>query len=94
MKAYRERECLDCHHKWTSPVVFSEFTQNLSGEATKCCPACNSRTIAAGSQFVPVVCPDCGEVKVSPPFIYDHGTPISGECPMCGDRLYFADNGG
>lgn len=35
-----------------------------------------------------VVCPDCGEVKVTAD-IRSHGDMVSGLCPECGDRLYF-----
>ncbi len=46
---------------------------------------------------VQVRCPDCGDVEVSPD-VYDYhpegplGTsvPVSGCCPKCGDRLFFA----
>ena len=34
------------------------------------------------------VCPDCGPVVVSVD-VYDSGKPLSGECPQCGERLYF-----
>lgn len=35
-----------------------------------------------------VGCPDCGFVEVMPD-IWSEGKPISGECAVCGDRLYF-----
>lgn len=44
----RSRECLDCGHKWTSPVTMSAATPNLSGEASAYCPACNSRAVMSG----------------------------------------------
>lgn len=37
---------------------------------------------------VPIRCPDCGYVEVVPD-TFDRGIPASGECPGCGDRLYF-----
>lgn len=39
----RKRECRDCGHKWTSPVVHSAHTPNISGEETVFCPKCESR---------------------------------------------------
>lgn len=39
MTKVRDREC-SCGHKWTAPVVMSEHTPNLSGEATARCPKC------------------------------------------------------
>lgn len=39
MTKVREREC-SCGHRWMAPVVLSEFTPNLSGEATARCPKC------------------------------------------------------
>lgn len=39
----RDRECLQCGHKWTAAVRYSAATTNLSGEATCYCPKCNSR---------------------------------------------------
>ncbi len=36
-----------------------------------------------------VHCPDCGPVVVVAD-VTDHGEPISGPCPLCGDQLYFA----
>lgn len=36
------------------------------------------------------VCPDCGPVSVDPD-TFDKDVPISGICPKCGDRLYFAE---
>lgn len=41
----RHRTCLDCKHEWDSPVVLSEHTANLSGEASAFCPACGSRNV-------------------------------------------------
>lgn len=37
-----------------------------------------------------IVCPDCGPVRVVGD-VFERGRPISGECPKCGDRLYFAE---
>lgn len=37
---------------------------------------------------VDVNCPDCGSVNVKAD-VWEHGKPISGECPKCGERLYF-----
>lgn len=33
-------------------------------------------------------CPDCGIVEVTPD-VFDHGKPISAECGICKERLYF-----
>jgi hypothetical protein len=44
----REHTCLTCEHQWVSPVVFSQYTQNLSGERTEFCPKCNGRTVWSG----------------------------------------------
>jgi len=41
----RKRECLSCGHEWTSNVVYSVYTQNLSGEARVWCPECSSASI-------------------------------------------------
>ena len=41
----RDRECLGCKHRWTSPVRLSPHTSNLSGEATEWCPRCGSRHV-------------------------------------------------
>lgn len=38
---------------------------------------------------VSIVCPDCGAVEVVGD-VFERGEAISGECPGCGDRLYFA----
>lgn len=45
-------------------------------------------TIADASMRRAVVCPDCGPVTIGGD-VLDHGKPISGVCPKCGDRLYF-----
>lgn len=37
---------------------------------------------------VRIGCPDCGTVALKPD-VWDAGRPVSGECPRCGDRLYF-----
>lgn len=37
---------------------------------------------------VDVNCPDCGSVNVKAD-VWEYGKPISGECPKCGERLYF-----
>jgi ribosomal protein S27AE len=34
-------------------------------------------------------CPDCGPVVVVAD-VWESGKPVSGECPECGERLYFA----
>ena len=49
MAKFRERECMTCGHKWVSPVVLSEHTENLSGEATAFCGACHSRTVVSSA---------------------------------------------
>lgn len=36
-----------------------------------------------------VACPDCGPVDLVAD-VFDGDTPVSGPCPGCGDRLYFA----
>jgi ribosomal protein S27AE len=41
----RKRECLSCGYEWVAPVVMSEHTQNLSGEARIWCPECSSGTV-------------------------------------------------
>lgn len=41
----RDRECLACHNKWSSLVVFSSHTRNLSGEVVEYCPKCRSRNV-------------------------------------------------
>lgn len=38
-----------------------------------------------------IMCPDCGEVEVRCD-VFDKGRGISGECPSCEMRLYFADS--
>lgn len=43
-------------------------------------------------ELAETVCPDCGPVSVGPD-IFDKDVPISGICPKCGDRLYFAERG-
>lgn len=43
----RDRECLECKHRWTSPVRYGA-TPNISGELTEWCPECNARA-ATGS---------------------------------------------
>jgi ribosomal protein S27AE len=37
---------------------------------------------------VRITCPDCGPVTVVAD-VWEGGKPCSGECPECGDRLYF-----
>lgn len=37
-----------------------------------------------------VTCPDCGPVVVEGD-VFESGKPISGMCPGCGERLYFAE---
>lgn len=37
-----------------------------------------------------ITCPDCGEVVVIGD-VFEGGKPISGMCPGCGERLYFAE---
>lgn len=37
----RDRECRN-GHKWTSPVVLSSYTTNLSGERREQCPVCGA----------------------------------------------------
>lgn len=41
-----------------------------------------------GAGKVAIRCPDCGDVEVVPD-VTDRGVPASGECPGCGDRLFF-----
>jgi len=41
----RNRECLSCGHEWVAPVVMSDHTMNLSGEARVWCPECSSATV-------------------------------------------------
>ena len=43
----RDRECQN-GHKWTSPVVLSPYTTNLSGERREFCPICNAGQAFAG----------------------------------------------
>jgi len=64
----RKRECLTCGHEWVAPVVMSEHTQNLSGEARIWCPECSSATVmshpaeeAGGRQ---ASCDCCGKFRV------------------------------
>lgn len=38
---------------------------------------------------VEIICPEDGKVTVEGD-VFDSEKPISGECPKCGDRLYFA----
>lgn len=41
------------------------------------------------TQVLLIGCPDCGIVEVTAD-VFDGGKPVSGLCPVCGDRLYFA----
>jgi transcriptional regulator with XRE-family HTH domain len=36
-----------------------------------------------------IICPECGPVGVEAD-VFEGGRPVSGLCPRCGDRLYFA----
>lgn len=36
-----------------------------------------------------IKCPDCGVVEINAD-VFEDGIPVSGKCPKCGDRLYFA----
>jgi len=42
-KAFRTHTCNRCCTSWDSQVVYSDTSQNLSGEATEYCPFCNKR---------------------------------------------------
>jgi hypothetical protein len=44
----RDRTCCDCKNEWTSAVVMSATTQNLSGEKSEQCPDCHSTEIMSG----------------------------------------------
>jgi transposase-like protein len=41
-----------------------------------------------GAPPVQVICRDCGLVSVVPD-VFQSGMPVSGECPGCGERLFF-----
>ena len=47
----RDHECLECKHKWTSKVVFSAVTSNLSGEKTEWCPKCGTKNAMSGPAY-------------------------------------------
>lgn len=47
----RDRECMACGHKWTAPVVLSQWTANLSGEAKVWCPKCNSPAVMSSPAY-------------------------------------------
>lgn len=38
-----------------------------------------------------ICCPDCGTVEVNADVFDKPGNAVSGICPDCGERLYFAD---
>jgi rRNA maturation protein Nop10 len=43
----RKRECMMCGHEWVAPVVLSDYTTNLSGEARVWCPECSSISVVS-----------------------------------------------
>lgn len=45
---HRKCECLRCGHLWPQVVAMSEYTQNISGEATTFCPSCGTKEVMAG----------------------------------------------
>jgi hypothetical protein len=46
----RKRECMACGHEWISPVVYTQYTQNLSGEARVYCLECSSPAVVSYPQ--------------------------------------------
>jgi len=47
----RAHTCGKCGRTWAAAVVFSEHTQNLSGEKTPYCPACGGRAAFSSETF-------------------------------------------
>jgi len=43
----RKRECMSCGHEWVAPVVLSQHTTNLSGEAKLWCSECSSGAVVS-----------------------------------------------
>lgn len=47
----RDCECLECSHRWTQAIKQSAATPNISGEETRYCPRCYSRSTAASPAY-------------------------------------------
>jgi hypothetical protein len=65
-----------------------EWLENLQGVSDMHMPSSWWLKILE-ADLVEITCPDCGLVKVEGD-TFEGGRAISGECPQCGERLYFA----
>jgi len=43
----RDRECMTCKNKWTSPVRLSKNATGISGEATEFCIFCGEKAVVS-----------------------------------------------